>query len=124
MPGLHFSGNTYRRLCRVNLWLWMLEEGYDSVAILYENSDYGLGLKDVVQKAFTAAGGQVVGIETYYLGETKDFSSIITKIRATSPEAVFVAGLYNEAAHLQQSKAVGWEPAFFGVDAYTKSPST
>ena len=97
---------------------WMLEEGYDSVAILYENSDYGLGLKDVVQKAFTAAGGQVVGIETYYLGETKDFSSIITKIRATSPEAVFVAGLYNEAALIcKQSKAVGWEPAFFGVDA-------
>ena len=58
-----------------------------------------------------------MSIETY-LGETKDFSSIITKIRATSPEAVFVAGLYNEAALIcKQSKAVGWEPAFFGVDA-------
>ncbi len=97
---------------------WMLNEGYKSIAILYENDDYGLGLKDTVQKSVVDGGGKVAAVESYYLGETKDFSPIITKVRAVKPDAVFIAGLYNEAALIcKQAKAVDWTPPFFGVDA-------
>ncbi|MEW6266215.1 MAG: ABC transporter substrate-binding protein [Thermodesulfobacteriota bacterium] len=97
---------------------WMVkEEGLKKIAILYENDDYGVGLKDVMTKKIAANGGQVAGLESYYLGETKDFTPYITKLKAVNPDAVFIAGLYNEAALIaKQAADVGWNPALFGVD--------
>ncbi|HHY94602.1 MAG TPA: ABC transporter substrate-binding protein [Firmicutes bacterium] len=96
---------------------WMIDEGYKRIAILYENDDYGAGLKDVVSTKVKEYGGEIVGVESYYLGETKDFSPYITKLRGANPDALFIAGLYNEAALIaKQSHAVGWKPPIFGVD--------
>ena len=97
---------------------WMVKDkGYKKIAILFENDDYGLGLKDVLMKQIPANGGQVVAVESYYLGETKDFNPTITKVRALNPDAVFIGGLYNEAALIaKQSNDVGWNPPMFGVD--------
>ncbi len=106
---------------------WMVKDrGYKKIAILWENDDYGLGLRDVVSKAVPELGGQVVAVESYYMGETKDFSSIITKVRGLNPDAVFIGGLYNEGALIRKQMAdVGWNPPFFGTeglysDAYPK----
>lgn len=97
---------------------WMVKDkGYKRIAILFENDDYGLGLKEVLMNQVPANGGQVVAVESYYLGETKDFNPIITKIRGLKPDAVFIGGLYNEAALIaKQASDVGWKPPFFGVD--------
>jgi len=97
---------------------WMVKDkGYKRIAVLFENDDYGLGLKDVLMNKVPANGGQVVAVESYYLGETKDFNPIITKIRGLNPDAVFIGGLYNEAALIcKQASDVGWKPPFFGVD--------
>jgi branched-chain amino acid transport system substrate-binding protein len=97
---------------------WMVKDkGYKRIAVLFENDDYGLGLKDVLAAKIPANGGQVVAVESYYLGETKDFNPIITKIRALKPDAVFIGGLYNEAALIaKQASDVGWNPPIFGVD--------
>lgn len=97
---------------------WMVnDKGFKRIAVLFENDDYGLGIKDVLMNKVPANGGQVVAVESYYLGETKDFNPIITKIRALKPDAVFIGGLYNEAALIaKQSADVGWKPAIFGVD--------
>lgn len=97
---------------------WMVkDEGLKKIAILYENDDYGVGLKDVMTAKIPAYGGQVVATESYYLGETKDFTPYITKLRALNPDAVFIGGLYNEGALIaKQAADVGWKPPFFGVD--------
>jgi branched-chain amino acid transport system substrate-binding protein len=97
---------------------WMVKDrGYKKIAILWENDDYGLGLKQVAEKAIPELGGQVTDIESYYLGETKDFSSIITKMRGTNPDAIFIGGDYTEAALIRkQMLDVGWNPPFFGTE--------
>ena len=97
---------------------WMVkDEGYKKIAVLYENDDYGLGLKDVMTKQIPAYGGELVGVESYYLGETKDFTPYITKLRALKPDALFIGGLYTEAALIaKQAADVGWTPPLFGVD--------
>ncbi len=97
---------------------WMVkDEGFKKIAILYENDDYGLGLKDVMSDKVPSYGGQVVGVESYYLGETKDFTPYITKLKALNPDALFIGGLYTEAALIaKQASDVGWTPPIFGVD--------
>ncbi|MFM1655629.1 ABC transporter substrate-binding protein [Brevibacillus sp. B_LB10_24] len=97
---------------------WTAEEGFKKVAVIYENTDYGLGLADVYKKAVEANGGQVVAMESYILGQTKDFSPILTKIKQQNPDLLFVGGLYNEAALIaKQSKTLGLNVPFMGVDA-------
>jgi len=97
---------------------WMVkDEALKKIVILYENDDYGVGLKDVMLKKIPEYGGQVVGVESYYLGETKDFTPYITKLKAVNPDGLFIAGLYNEAALIaKQAADQGWMPRTFGVD--------
>jgi branched-chain amino acid transport system substrate-binding protein len=98
---------------------WMVKDhGLKKVAILWENDDYGLGLKDVVEKEVQGFGGQCVAIESYYMGETKDFRPILTKVRALNPDVLFIGGLYNEAALIaKQAADMGWKPKIYGTDA-------
>lgn len=97
---------------------WSKENGYKRIAIVYENTDYGLGLADVYEKAIKADGGQIVGKESYVQGQTKDFSSVLTKIKEQKPDLIFIGGLYNEAALIaKQAKTLGLSVPMMGVDA-------
>ena len=94
---------------------WTFDEGYKKIAILYENNDYGLGLANVYAAKIKALGGQVVMQEPYQLGETKDFSALLTKMKGLSPDALFIAGEYNESAMIiKQGIRLGLKPPVFG----------
>lgn len=43
----------------------MMEKGVDKAAIIYVNNDYGKGLANSLEQAFTNAGGNVTGIVAY-----------------------------------------------------------
>lgn len=94
---------------------WTVDEGAKKIAILYENDDYGKGLADVYNKKVTSLGSQIVFQEPYNLGETKDFSAILTKLKNAGPDTIFIAGQYNEAAMiLKQGKRLGISLPVFG----------
>lgn len=96
---------------------WLFEEGFKKPAILYENNDYGRGLLDVVSQEVATLGGTVAAKETYMLGETKDFTGIVTKVKASGADSVFIGGLYNEAALIaKQMKSLGVNLPIFGTD--------
>ncbi|WHX48292.1 ABC transporter substrate-binding protein [Paenibacillus woosongensis] len=96
---------------------WSKELGYSKVALIYEQSDFGLGLLDVYQKSAPANNIEVVAAEAYNPGE-KDFSTILTKIKDKQPEAIFIGGFYNEAALIsQQAKKFNLSVDFIGVDS-------
>ena len=79
--------------------------GYKKIAIIYSNDDWGVGVYDAFKESVVNYGGEVVDAETYISGQTKDFSPLISKIKTTEPEALFMASLYSEGAQiLQQSK--------------------
>lgn len=91
--------------------------GKRNVAILYTANDFGTGLKNDFTKAFTEFGGNVVAAETYFEGQSKDFSPLLTKIKQKNPDLVFIAGYYVEAALIaQQSKSLGLEVPMLGTD--------
>ncbi|ATW27898.1 ABC transporter substrate-binding protein [Candidatus Formimonas warabiya] len=96
---------------------WLFEKGYKKPAILYENSDYGYGLRETVQRQTTLLGGKVVTQETYELGQTKDFTGILTKIKASGADSLFICGLYTEGALVaKQMRGLGINLPIFGTD--------
>ena len=82
------------------------------VYILYENTDYGLGIKNALEPALKA-GGEVLGVDTYTPGQEVDFSSLITKAKATNPDVVAIDGSYNETGVIiRQARTAGWNVPF------------
>ncbi len=66
--------------------------GAKKVALIDDRTAYGQGLADEVEKAVKAAGGQIVRRE-YTTDKSNDFTSILTNIRGTAPDAIFFGGL-------------------------------
>lgn len=90
-------------------------------AVLYINTEYGIGFKDVFAKQFQDAGGSVVLSEGFAEGTT-DFRSLLTKTKDTSPDVVFIPSHYKEAAQLlKQARELAINVQFL-ADAALYSP--
>jgi branched-chain amino acid transport system substrate-binding protein len=96
--------------------------GVTTVAVMHDNSDYGLGLAEIFRDEFEALGGTVTDFEGIQVGET-DFRPVLTLIAANQPELIFFGGYSDEAGLItSQKNEVGLADAeFFSVDgAYTR----
>jgi len=90
--------------------------GLKNIAVFYENNDYGIGLKDAFMNEAKAIGLNVVGEEAYKSGD-QDFTPQLTKFKGDKPDALFIAGYYNEGALIaDQAKKVGLDVPKFGAD--------
>lgn len=93
------------------------ELGYGNLAIMYTNNDYGLSVKDAFEKKARELS-EVVAIETFNDGEN-DFRAQLTKIKGKSPDAIYVAGYYTEAAKIaQQARDQELDVAILGADGF------
>lgn len=91
--------------------------GKRKAAILFTANDFGTGLKNDFTEEFIKLGGEVVGSETYFEGQSKDFSPQLTKIKGKKPDVLFIAGYYVETALIaQQSKAAGLDIQMIGTE--------
>ncbi|HEX7974355.1 MAG TPA: ABC transporter substrate-binding protein [Anaerolineales bacterium] len=91
---------------------------WKKAAILYTQSDFGVGLKDAIQPEMDKLGVQVVDVESYFEGQSKDYTPQLTKIKAAGADFVFLLGYYAEAAVIaQQAKQLGMDNVtFWGPD--------
>ncbi len=91
--------------------------GKKKAAIMYTANDFGTGLMEDFKRAFEEIGGEVVATETYFEGQSKDFSPQLTKIKGTNPDLMFVAGYYVETALIaQQAKEMGFDIQMLGTE--------
>ncbi len=67
------------------------ERGFDTVALTYTNNDYGKGLADAFQAAFTEAGGTVT-ISTPHEDGKADYSAEVAALAAAGGQILVVAG--------------------------------
>jgi len=67
---------------------WVAEELARRVVIIYADYGFGQESRAAFRESFVAAGGRVLDEIPYPLGNT-DFSSVIDRIRAARPEAVY-----------------------------------
>jgi ABC-type branched-subunit amino acid transport system substrate-binding protein len=72
--------------------------GRKRVVVFYDNDDYGGGLKKFFVNAAKEIGLEVLESIEYNRESTTDFASLVTKAKYKKPDAIFIAGLYGEAA--------------------------
>jgi len=95
--------------------------GYKKLAILHDNTTYAKGLADEAKGLVEKAGVEIVFFDALTPGE-KDYTAILTKMKAANPDAVFFTGYYPEGGLLlNQKKAMNWPVPFIGGDA-TNNP--
>jgi branched-chain amino acid transport system substrate-binding protein len=89
------------------------------VAIMVDNSsDYSKGLAQFFKEAFTKGGGSIVAEEAY-LQKDQDFKTILTKIKATNPELIYLPGYYEEVGKIiKQARELGITIPFVGGDGW------
>lgn len=78
------------------------------VAIMYsDNNDLAVSGFKTIQQTLKEEGIEVLGVETFSDKNT-DFSAQLTKIATMNPDAIMVAGLYQEAALiLKKAREIG-----------------
>ncbi|QUQ67477.1 branched-chain amino acid ABC transporter substrate-binding protein [Kutzneria sp. CA-103260] len=90
--------------------------GKKKIAIIQDGKTYGLGLSQAVADRVTKDGGQVVDKEQVGENDT-DFSGVLTKVKATSPDAIFYGGEYPAAGPLsKQAAGLGLNVPVMGGD--------
>lgn len=88
-------------------------------AILYENSDYGNGIKEYFDKKYKELGGEVI-IEEGYEQSSRDLRTQISKIKEANPEIIFFIGHTGATIPgLKQIKDIGLNIPVFGADAWS-----
>jgi branched-chain amino acid transport system substrate-binding protein len=107
-----FQGEVMAKFARNSLKL-------DRVAILRDiKSDYSVGLADYFTKSFTAAGGVIVGDESYSAGD-KDFNAQLTSLKGKTPAAIFIPGYYTEVGLIaRQARKLGVHAILLGGDGW------
>ena len=82
--------------------------GVKKIGLIYINSDWGVSAADNFRKAANASGVEIVS-EVNYVQDEKDFSSLITKLKAANPEALIIMDQGAVAQVINQVRAMGWD---------------
>ena len=98
------------------------QNGFKKVAIVQEvSNDYSVGLAKFFREEFVKLTGDensIVDVANYQTGD-KDFTAILTNIKALNPDAVFAPGNFTESALLvKQARQLGIAAQFMGGDTW------
>lgn len=98
------------------------QNGFKKVAIVQEvSNDYSVGLAKFFREEFLKLTGDensIVDVANYQTGD-KDFTAILTNIKALNPDAVFAPGNFTESALLvKQARQLGIDAQFMGGDTW------
>ena len=89
------------------------------VAIVHDKTTYGQGLADETKKAMNAKGVKEVLYEGINIGD-KDFSALVSKIKASGADLVYWGGLFTEGGLIvRQMRDQGVKAPLMGGDGIT-----
>jgi len=91
--------------------------GGKKIAFLHDKTAYGKGLADETKKNLNAAGVTEVMYEGYTAGE-KDYSALVSKMKAAGVEVFYVGGYHTEAGLIvRQAREQGYGAQLVSGDA-------
>ena len=82
--------------------------GKKSCAVMYLNTDWGVSTNDYLLQGLNDAGIELLGDEAYAENET-DFSSVISKLKATDADTVVILDQGNVPNIINQIRDTGWD---------------
>ena len=100
------------------------DKGWKKVAFIQEQTDYALGVYTAFSETFTELGGTVTNEE--FPTETSDFRSIVSKVKGTNPDAVFLSTQTPAVSSriMTQMTQLGWKPNLLVADVVGGDPET
>jgi len=75
----------------------------ENAAVLFDNDDYGKGLMQSFKARAEKEGLPIVVTVPYLRERTQDFKPLVQQAKDAGAKAIFVAGLYNDAALIAKS---------------------
>jgi branched-chain amino acid transport system substrate-binding protein len=91
------------------------------IAVAHDKTTYGKGLADETKKTMNAAGVTEVLYEGVNAGE-RDFSALVSKIKASGADVVYWGGVHTEGGSiLRQMRAAGVNAVMMGGDGITSN---
>lgn len=91
------------------------ELGFEKMAIMHIQDDWGISARDETEAAFEATGGEVTSIQSFN-PEQRDFSNILTEIKQGDPDILYLGTPYTEAALIaKQARKMGIDIPLLGV---------
>jgi len=91
--------------------------GDKNIAIIHDKTAYGKGLADATRAAMNAAGKSETLYEAYTAGE-KDYSALVSKLKANSIDVLYVGGYHTEAGLMvRQMRDQGMDTVLVSGDA-------
>lgn len=88
-----------------------------NVAIIHDKTAYGQGVAEEFKKQFERNGGKVTAFEGLQLGD-RDFRSLLTRVKATKPQALYFGGMFSEGGILvRQTRDIGFKGPFVTCEA-------
>lgn len=87
------------------------------IAILHDKTTYGKGLADETRKQLAKRGVKEAMYEAYTAGE-KDYSAIVTRLKAAAVDVLYLGGYHTEAGLIiRQAAGQGYKPQLVSGDA-------
>jgi branched-chain amino acid transport system substrate-binding protein len=95
------------------------DQGYKKAFVMLDQgNDYVRGLAEVFAEKFVEYGGEIVGQESY-TGTDTDFSAILTKVKDSGAEVLYLPDYYNVVNLVAaQAKQLGVPAAMMGGDGW------
>lgn len=98
----------------------LMDMGCERIAVIYENNDYGLGGYNVAVETLAESGKKPIVAEAFLLGETKDFSTIITKLKSANVDGVYAVADETELGlFASQCAAQNYKPMTTSAGTYS-----
>ncbi|MEN6315733.1 MAG: ABC transporter substrate-binding protein [Clostridiaceae bacterium] len=81
--------------------------GAKKLAIIYQNTDQGVQASKLFADKWKELGGEMVALESYVPGQTKDFTPILSNVKTKNPDIIYASSAYSDAAQIfMQSKGL------------------
>ena len=107
-----FQGRVLAKFARETLFK-------EKAGVLYDASnDYSKGIAEYFSDAFKLMGGRVVAYESYGKDDV-DFSALLTKVRASGTDVLFLPDYYNKVGLIaKQAREKGIQATLVGPDGW------
>ena len=90
----------------------------NAAMLVDSTSDYSKGLSKNFKETFEKFGGKIVTEQAYQAKET-DFKAVLTKIKGSNPDVIYLPGYYEEVGLIvKQARELGIDVPILGGDGY------
>jgi branched-chain amino acid transport system substrate-binding protein len=97
----------------------------DHGAVVYQNDEYGRGMRRAFLEEFTRLGGNILETDPYIQASGIPMPYLVHMVERDHPQFVFVAGMAKEGgAAMQQARTLGLSVPFMGGDGLSDLAGT